>query len=127
MSCRFLQYLPYWRINSSGMQIEIHNVKILIMSNNYKKEVVMLPMITRRGYKPLTLSGFFNEDFFPTLNRNTSSLPSVNIREDEKAFYLELAVPGMDKKDLRIEVKDDVLTVSYTHLRAHETDSYLVC
>ena len=72
----------------------------------------MLPMITRRNYKPLTLSDFFNEDFFPSYARNTSSLPAVNIREDEKAFYLELAVPGMDKKDLRIEVKDDVLTIS---------------
>ncbi len=82
------------------------------MSNNYKKEVAMLPMITRRNYKPLTLSDFFNEDFFPSYARNTSSLPAVNIREDEKAFYLELAVPGMDKKDLRIEVKDDVLTIS---------------
>lgn len=75
----------------------------------------MLPVITRRNYKPLTLSDFLNEDFFPTFNRNTGSLPAVNIREDEKAFYLELAVPGMDKKDLHIEVKDDVLTVSSEH------------
>lgn len=75
----------------------------------------MLPMITRRNYKPLTLSDFLNEDFFPTFNGNTGSLPAVNIREDEKAFYLELAVPGMDKKDLHIEVKDDVLTISSEH------------
>lgn len=85
------------------------------MSNKIKKEVAMLPMITRRNYKPLTLSDFLNEDFFPTFNRNTGSLPAVNIREDEKAFYLELAVPGMDKKDLHIEVKDDVLTISSEH------------
>jgi HSP20 family protein len=93
-----------------------------LMSNNNKKEVVMLPMITRRSYKPLTLSDFFNEDFFPVMNRNTSSLPSVNIREDEKAFYLELAVPGMDKKDLRIEVKDDVLTISSEHKEERDQD-----
>jgi len=92
------------------------------MSNNYKKEVVMLPMITRRGYKPLTFSDFFNEDFFPAMNRSTSSLPSVNIREDEKAFYLELAVPGMEKKDLRIEVKDDVLTISSEHKEDRDED-----
>ena len=82
----------------------------------------MLPMITRRSYKPLTLSDFFNEDFFPGMNRTTSSLPSVNIREDEKAFYLELAVPGMDKKDLRIEVKDDVLTISSEHKEERDQD-----
>jgi HSP20 family protein len=95
---------------------------MLIMSNNIKKEVAMLPMITRRNYKPLTLSDFFNEDFFPTFNRNTGSLPAVNIREDEKAFYLELAVPGMDKKDLRIEVKDDVLTISSEHKEERQDD-----
>jgi HSP20 family protein len=92
------------------------------MSNKIKKEVAMLPMITRRSYKPLTLSDFFNEDFFPTFSRNTSSLPAVNIKEDNKAFYLELAVPGMDKKDLRIEVKDDVLTVSSGHKEEKEQD-----
>ena len=72
----------------------------------------MLPMITRRNYKPLTLSDFLNEDFFPTFTRSSTSLPAVNIREDEKAFYLELAVPGMDKRNLKIEVKDEVLTIS---------------
>ena len=81
-------------------------------SNKIKKEAIMLPMITRRSYKPFTLSDFFNEDFLPSFTRNTGSLPAVNIREDERAFYLELAVPGMDKKDLRIEVKDDLLTIS---------------
>jgi HSP20 family protein len=80
-------------------------------------------MITRRSYKPLTLSDFFNEDFFPTFNRNSGSLPAVNIREDEKAFYLELAVPGMNKKDLRIEVKDDVLTISSEHKEEKQEES----
>jgi HSP20 family protein len=80
-------------------------------------------MITRRGYKPLTLSDFLNEDFFPTFTRTSTSLPAVNIREDEKAFYLELAVPGMDKKDLKIEVKDDVLTISSEHKEEKDEDT----
>ncbi len=86
----------------------------------------MLPMITRRSYKPFTFQDFFNEDMFPTLSRPSTSLPAVNIREDDKAFYLDLAVPGMDKKDLRIEVKDDVLTVSSEHKeeRQEEQDGY---
>lgn len=83
----------------------------------------MLPMITRRSYKPLTLSDFFNEDFFPTFSRNAGNLPAVNIREDEKAFYLELAVPGMNKKDFRIEVKDDVLTISSEHKEEKQEES----
>jgi|WetSurSiteA1Bulk_404760.scaffolds.fasta_scaffold00913_5 HSP20 family protein len=122
MSCHILLYLPYWHANINGIQIEIYLQKMQIMFHNNKKEVVMLPVIRTRGYKPLTLSDFFNEDFFPTMARSTSSLPSVNIREDEKAFYLELAVPGMDKKDLRIEVKDDVLTISSEHKEDKEED-----
>jgi len=93
-----------------------------IKFNNIKKEVTMLPMITRRNYKPLTLSDFLNEDFFPTFTRSSTSLPAVNIREDEKAFYLELAVPGMDKKNLKIEVKDDVLTISAEQKEEKEDD-----
>lgn len=86
----------------------------------------MLPMITRRGYKPLTLQDFFNEDIFPTFSRTTTNLPAVNIREDGRAFYLELAVPGMDKKDLHLEVKDDVLTISSEHKeeKQQENDGY---
>jgi len=114
--------MPFWHTLSGGTEIEILPVKIQLMSNNNKKEVAMLPMITRRNYKPLTLSDFLNEDFFPAFNRNSSSLPAVNIREDEKAFYLELAVPGMDRKDLRIEVKDDVLTISSEHKEERQED-----
>ena len=80
----------------------------------------MLPMISSRGYKPLTFQDFFNEDFFPSVTRNAGNLPAVNIREDEKAFYLELAVPGMDRKDLKIELKDDTLTVSSEHKEEKE-------
>lgn len=86
----------------------------------------MLPMITRRGYKPLTFQDFFNEDVFPAFTHSGTSLPAVNIREDDKAFYLDLAVPGMDKKDLHIEVKDDVLTISSEHQeeKNQEQDGY---
>jgi len=39
-------------------------------------------------------------------------MPAVNIKEDEKSYILELAVPGMDKKDLKIDINEDVLTIS---------------
>ena len=122
MSCHILFIVPLWHTFRIGIVIAILPVKMTNMFNIIKKEVAMLPMITRRNYKPLTLSDFFNEDFFPAFNRNASSLPAVNIREDEKGFYLELAVPGMNKKDLRIEVKDDVLTISAEHKEEQQED-----
>ena len=72
----------------------------------------MLPTITRRSFRPFYMSDIFENDFFPVLGSRNSSMPAVNIREDEKQYSLELAVPGMDKKDLRIDINEDVLTIS---------------
>ena len=72
----------------------------------------MLPMITRRSYKPFLWSNLFDDDFFPVVSSRNTSMPAVNIREDEKKFSLDLAVPGIDKKDLKIEIHEDVITIS---------------
>ena len=72
----------------------------------------MLPMITRRNYKPFLWSNLFDDDFFPVVPGRNTSMPAVNIREDEKKFNLDLAVPGIDKKDLKIEIHEDVITIS---------------
>jgi len=80
----------------------------------------MLPMITRRSYKPFLWSGLFDEDFFPVVSHRNTSMPAVNIREDEKRFTLDLAVPGIDKKDLKIEINEDVLTISSEHKEEKE-------
>jgi HSP20 family protein len=72
----------------------------------------MLPTFTRKSFRPFYMSNLFDDDFFPVLQNRTSSMPAVNIREDDKKYNLELAVPGMDKKDLRIDINEDVLTIS---------------
>ena len=72
----------------------------------------MLPTITRRDFRPFYMGSIFDDDFFPVMSNRSSSLPAVNIREDEKRFILDLAVPGIEKKDLKIDINQDVLTVS---------------
>ena len=72
----------------------------------------MLPTITRGSYRPFYMPNLFDDDFFPTLTNRTSSMPAVNIREDEMNYFLELAIPGIDKKDLKIDINEDVLTIS---------------
>ena len=72
----------------------------------------MLPSITRRSNWPFNVPSLFDDDFWPVFTTRTSSMPAVNIKEDEKKFTLELAVPGMDKKDLKIDINEDVLTIS---------------
>ncbi len=72
----------------------------------------MLPTITKRSFRPFYMPNLFDDDFFPVFQNRTSSMPAVNIREDEKNYILELAVPGIDKKDLKIDINEDVLTIS---------------
>ena len=80
----------------------------------------MLPTIARRSYRPFYMSNLFDEDLFPVFQSRSNSMPAVNIREDEKSYILELAVPGMDKKDLKIDINEDVLTISSESKQEHE-------
>lgn len=59
---------------------------------------------------------FFDREFFDWNSTNYSStnttLPAVNIKDSADHFYVEVAVPGMEKKDFQISLKDNVLTIS---------------
>jgi HSP20 family protein len=81
----------------------------------------MLPTI-RRTFNPF-LSNLFDDEFFPVLTNRTSSMPAVNIKESDKDFVLELAVPGTDKKDLKIDINDDVVTISSESRSEKEEDN----
>ncbi|HUX55627.1 MAG TPA: Hsp20/alpha crystallin family protein [Bacteroidales bacterium] len=83
----------------------------------------MLPTITKRNFRPFYMSNFFDNDFFPAVSSRTSSSPAVNIREDEKNYFLELAIPGNDKKDLKIDINEDVITVSSEIKNESEEDN----
>ena len=42
----------------------------------------------------------------------TATTPSVNVKETDKDFRIELAAPGMKKDDFNIELQNNVLTIS---------------
>lgn len=72
----------------------------------------MLPTIAKRSFRPFYMGSIFDDDFFPVMPGSSNSMPAVNIKEDEKKFELDLAVPGIDKKELKIDINEDVLTIS---------------
>ena len=59
---------------------------------------------------------FFDTDLFDWTSRNYSktntTLPSVNVKETDNEYGIELAAPGFEKSDFKIEVHNDVLTIS---------------
>lgn len=67
-------------------------------------------------YVPTTFSNlidrFFNETVSRTGGSAYSFVPRVDIVENDKAFEVHVAVPGMNKEDFSIDVKDNFLTIS---------------
>ncbi len=65
---------------------------------------------------PSVFDRFFENDMFDWSNRNFSNtnttLPAVNIKEDDDGFEVEMSAPGLDKKDFNIELNNSVLTIS---------------
>jgi HSP20 family protein len=70
-------------------------------------------------------SDFFNRDWIDWNNRNFSetntTLPSVNIKEAKEGYEVEMAAPGFEKKDFKIELSHDVLTISSEKKVKNET------
>lgn len=83
----------------------------------------MLPTITRRSFRPFYMPNIFDEDLFTGLSNRTASTPAVNIKEDEKKYSLELAIPGINKNDLKIDIKEDVITISSEMKKESEENS----
>ncbi len=65
---------------------------------------------------PSLFDRFFENELFDWSNRNFSdtntTLPSVNIKENQEGFEVEMAAPGFSKTDFKIELNHDVLTIS---------------
>lgn len=72
---------------------------------------------------PKLVSNLFDTDLFtrPSLLdfegglsrlKALTNFPSVNITENDKDFKIELAAPGLEKKDFKIETDNDTLTIS---------------
>ena len=65
-------------------------------------------------YVPATFSSLVDRFFNDSIARSggSSFQPSVDIVENENAYELHLAVPGVTNEDFQIEVKDNLLTIS---------------
>jgi len=73
-------------------------------------------LVRNSNQVPALLDRFFDGELFDWTNRNFSNtnttLPSVNIKENADAFTVEVAAPGFEKTDFKIELNHNVLTVS---------------
>lgn len=61
-------------------------------------------------------SDFMDKDIFDYSNRHFSNtnttLPAVNIKESDDGYMVEMAVPGMEKADFKINLENKMLCIA---------------
>lgn len=74
----------------------------------------MLPMLRTRSSFPGLLQEFLGKDLWPDVFETERGLtvPSVNITEGKDDYKIEVAAPGLEKKDFNINVENNMLTIS---------------
>ena len=84
---------------------------------NFKieEDQAMLPVFSRRGSVPGIVDDFFGKDMLSNFFEDYQTgicIPAVNIIEGRDDFRIEVAAPGLDKNDFKIDVKNNVLFIS---------------
>lgn len=81
----------------------------------------MLPAKRFNGQR--WLPDFFN-DFFDngTLDRINTSVPAINVVEDDKEYRLELAAPGLTKEDFNVHINKEGNLVIEMERKKEEED-----
>jgi len=59
-----------------------------------------------------SLRRFFDDNFWEADNRRSMGTVPVNIRETEQHYELDVVAPGCRKEDFKINVEDNLLTIS---------------
>ena len=72
----------------------------------------MLPVFRSRNLPDL-FDEFFNSNLLPNFVEEGAwkSTPAVNIFENNEKFEIEVAAPGLEKEDFKIDLKNDHLLV----------------
>ena len=63
---------------------------------------------------PSMWDSFAHDDWFtmPGRTKTGTNVPAINIQDNDNEFLIELAVPGMKKSDFKIDIENDILTIS---------------
>ncbi|MEA9357850.1 Hsp20/alpha crystallin family protein [Bacteriovorax sp. PP10] len=59
------------------------------------------------------MNNFFDlGEFSSPLNFSSSVYPTIDIKEDENKYLIDADVPGMSDKDINLDVRNNILTIS---------------
>lgn len=72
---------------------------------------------------PAMWDSFAHDDWFtmPGKFKTRTNVPAINILDNDNDFLIELVVPGMNKSDFKIDVENDLLTISAEERKEDQT------
>ena len=90
--------------------------------NIVKLKIYIMNLISNRTkFIPSILDDLINLDW--NYDRHTFSVPAVNIRELDTHFEIELAIPGKNKNDFKIEIEEGLLSISSSFNKEQKEDN----
>jgi len=80
----------------------------------------VMTIVKRNGnlqrHFPTFFDDLFNRDIFnwelTNYSDTNTTIPAVNIKETPENYEVEVAAPGMDKKDFNVQLEGNLLTIS---------------
>ena len=77
---------------------------------------------TTFGVIPSIFDDLFDDDFFrvPVAFTRGNLFPAVNISENDVNFVVEMAVPGLKREDIKVNLEKGLLTISFEKKEEHE-------
>jgi HSP20 family protein len=84
----------------------------------------MLPILRTSNMLPNIVDDFFGKDFLTNFFEPQTgvSVPAVNIVENKDDFRIEVAAPGLDKDDFKVEMENNVLSISSEKEKKNEVN-----
>jgi len=78
------------------------------------EDKAMIPMLRNKRFLPAFEDDFFGKDFLADIFDSSAnkSIPEVNVIENAEEFKIDVAAPGLAKDDFKIDLHNNVLTIS---------------
>ena len=78
----------------------------------------------QQNFLPFVFDNFFRDtwDIMPAINNNN---PATNIKESEKDFIIEFAIPGKSNDDFEVELDKNLLTIKFNGIVSENDYSYM--
>lgn len=81
-------------------------------------------LIKRQSYFPSIFDEFFSDNWDIKMMNDKYISPSHNVKENEKEFVIEIAIPGKNNTDFNIEIENRSLLISTNNENENSNYTY---